>query len=113
MNRTSRFSSTARRVALPATAIALALGTATALMAQQSTGAEDEVPTAQSAHGPPLVLQAQGSFFIDGHTVHSDALTGTGSGLLGSSNQGDITVDQMYVRYMIPMHAGRRVPVVL
>jgi hypothetical protein len=71
MKRTSRFSSTARHLALPAavfvTAFAVALGTPTALAGQHPAGAEDEIPTAQSAHRPPLVLQAQGSFFVGGH----------------------------------------------
>jgi hypothetical protein len=96
-----------------AASLAIALGTANTLGAQDQAGAQDQVPTPQSTQGARLVLQAQGSFFIDGHTVRSNALTGTAGGGLFGSNEGDITVDQMYVQYMIPPRAGRHVPIVL
>ena len=46
-----------------------------------------------------LVLKSQGSFFVGGRTISSDALTGTSSGFLNTAtNTGSITVDQMYVQ---------------
>jgi hypothetical protein len=49
----------------------------------------------------PLVLDAQGSFFVGGRTVKSDTL----SVLPAYAPSGSITVDQMYVRYQVP-HMG-------
>ena len=60
----------------------------------------------------PLVLKAQGSFFVGGVTEHTDATTGTPGGFL-FPNPDDIQVNQMYVQYQIPEGAGRHVPVVL
>jgi pimeloyl-ACP methyl ester carboxylesterase len=55
----------------------------------------------------PLVLKAQGSFFIGGETVEQTA------GELGDLGPGGrITVNQMYVRYMAPPGDGQ-VPVVM
>ena len=56
-------------------AVALALGLATA------------------AHADPLTIESQGSFFIGGHDVKSDAL----SGLSAYDAAGTVTVGQMYV----------------
>jgi pimeloyl-ACP methyl ester carboxylesterase len=54
----------------------------------------------------PLVLKARGSFFVGGRSVEQKA----GEILLGPDDS--VTVDQMYVEYMVP--AGRaKVPVVL
>ena len=61
-----------------------------------------------------LVLKEQGSFFVGGRSMHSDALTGSTSGFLGTGiNAGDITVDQMYVQYQIPEGADPHIPVVM
>jgi len=56
----------------------------------------------------PLVLQAQGSFFVGGEKVEQTAaeLGGLGPG-------GHITVNQMYVHYMVPQAGDRNVPVVM
>jgi pimeloyl-ACP methyl ester carboxylesterase len=56
----------------------------------------------------PLVLKAQGSFFVGGvKSEHTRVeLGGLGPG-------GHITVNQMYVRYMIPQGDGRKPPVVM
>jgi pimeloyl-ACP methyl ester carboxylesterase len=55
----------------------------------------------------PLVLKAQGSFYVGGESVEQT------EGELGSFGPaGHITVNQMYVRYMIPQNA-RPVPVVM
>src|SRR5712671_2175818 len=61
-----------------------------------------------------LVLKSQGSFFVGGRTISTDALTGTSSGFLNTeTNTGSITVDQMYVQYQIPEGADSHVPVVM
>lgn len=61
-----------------------------------------------------LVLKEQGSFFVGGHSVFTDALTGSATGFLGTGvNSGNITVDQMYVQYQIPEGAETHVPVVM
>jgi len=56
----------------------------------------------------PLVLKSQGSFFVGGETVEqtADELGGLGPG-------GHITVNQMYVRYMVPQKGAGNVPVVM
>ena len=56
----------------------------------------------------PLVLKAQGSFFVGGETV---AQTQGQLGNLGPG--GHITINQMYVRYMVPQGADGHVPVVM
>lgn len=61
-----------------------------------------------------LVLKEQGSFFVGGRSIFTDALTGSTTGFLGTGiNTGDITVDQMYVQYQIPEGAESHVPVVM
>jgi pimeloyl-ACP methyl ester carboxylesterase len=56
----------------------------------------------------PLVLKAQGSFFVGGETV---AQTQGQLGNLGPG--GHITINQMYVRYMVPPGGDGHVPVVM
>ena len=56
----------------------------------------------------PLVLKAQGSFFVGGETVEQ---TQRELGDLGPG--GHITVNQMYVRYMVPQGGDGNVPVVM
>jgi pimeloyl-ACP methyl ester carboxylesterase len=56
----------------------------------------------------PLVLKAQGSFFIGGEKVEESELE---LGNLGPG--GHITVNQMYVRYMVPQGGDGNVPVVM
>ena len=51
----------------------------------------------------PLVLASQGSFFVGGETRT----------LTGGPGAGDITVNQMYVQFQIPLNASRHVPVVM
>jgi pimeloyl-ACP methyl ester carboxylesterase len=61
-----------------------------------------------SGDGGPLVLAKQGSFFVGGRDIKSNDL----SLLPAYVPSGTITIEQMYVRYQIPMH-GRGRPVVL
>lgn len=56
----------------------------------------------------PLVLKAQGSFFVGGDSVEQ---TQRELGDLGPG--GHITVNQMYVRYMVPQDGDGNVPVVM
>ena len=56
----------------------------------------------------PLILKAQGSFFVGGETVDTDA---RGVGRPGPG--GHITVNQMYVRYMVPQGGDGNPPVVM
>lgn len=58
--------------------------------------------------GTPLVLKAQGSFFIGGE---QSAQTRIELGGLGP--EGHIAVNQMYVRYMVPQKGAGNVPVVM
>ncbi|HET8697014.1 MAG TPA: hypothetical protein VFO94_06000 [Gammaproteobacteria bacterium] len=57
----------------------------------------------------PLTIKEQGSFFVGGEkkTVSSPA-----AGPIPAQS-GDITVNQMYVQYQIPMKGDRHVPVVM
>jgi pimeloyl-ACP methyl ester carboxylesterase len=56
----------------------------------------------------PLVLKAQGSFFVGGETIEQTA------GELGDLGPGGhVTVNQMYVRYMVPQNGAGNVPVVM
>jgi len=61
-----------------------------------------------------LLLKEQGSFFVGGRTIYTDALTGNTTGFLGTGiNDGHITVEQMYVQYQIPEGADAHLPVVM
>ena len=65
---------------------------------------------AQTRPAPgPLTIAGQGSFFIGGRDVHSDSL----SPLPAYAPSGTITVDQMYVRYQMPVDAAGHPPIVL
>lgn len=69
------------------------------------------MPLLAAAHGskPPLTLETQGSFFIGGD---KKTITQPGFGPI-PTQQGDITINQMYVQYQIPKKAGRHLPVVM
>lgn len=56
----------------------------------------------------PLVLKAQGSFFVGGESVEQ---TQRQLGNLGPG--GHITINQMYVRFMVPQGGDGNVPVVM
>jgi hypothetical protein len=69
---------------------------------------------AAAAAADSLLIKEQGSFFVGGRTIFTDALTGSATGFLGSGiNSGNITVDQMYVQYQIPEGADSHVPVIM
>ena len=76
------------------------LGAAVGVMAQ----ALKDVQTSDT----PLVLKAQGSFFVGGDKVEQT------QGELGDLGPGGhIAVNQMYVRYMVPQGGDGNVPVVM
>src|SRR5260370_38293604 len=61
-----------------------------------------------------LVLKSQGSFFVGGRTISTDALTGTSTGFLNTAtNTGSITVDQLYVQCQVSEGGDKHVPVVM
>ena len=89
-----------RPAILVVVALAAVIGTAGDVMAQ----ALKDVQTPDT----PLVLKAQGSFFVGGDKVEQ---TQVELGDLGPG--GHITVNQMYVRYMVPQGGDGNVPVVM
>jgi pimeloyl-ACP methyl ester carboxylesterase len=94
------FSSLCRRVALVALIFAATLGVAGNVRAQ----ALKDIQTSRS----PLVLKAQGSFFVGGEKVEQT------QGELGNFGPGGhIAVNQMYVRYMVPQAGDGKLPVVM
>lgn len=56
----------------------------------------------------PLVIGRQGSFFVGGRTIAS----GTLSTLPAYAAEGRVAIEQMYVRYQVPVDA-RRVPITM
>ncbi len=57
----------------------------------------------------PLTLQEQGSFFVGGRDVQSDALSTNPR----FPSSGTITVDQVYVHYQVPVSSKRHYPLTL
>ena len=98
--RSERFLMFRQRAVLAGVTFAAVLGTADAVMAQ----ALKDVQTPDT----PLVLKAQGSFFVGGEKVEQT------QGELGDLGPGGhITINQMYVRYMVPQGGDGNVPVVM
>ena len=95
-----QFSEWCRRVTLAGTTLAALLGAAIGTEAQ----ALKDLQTPDT----PLVLKAQGSFFVGGEKAGQ---TEVELGSLGPG--GHITVNQMYVRYMVPQGGDGNVPVVM
>jgi hypothetical protein len=64
----------------------------------------------------PLVLSEQGSFFVGGETKTLPAPPPPAAPEKGGPPRfagGDITINQMYVQYQIPVNGSRHVPVVM
>ena len=93
-------SAPASKCALVGAALSAVLGAATAVNGQ---GLKD-LQTPET----PLVLKAQGSFFVGGEKVGE---TDVQLGNLGPA--GHIAINQMYVRYMVPQGGENNVPVVM
>ena len=68
-----------------------------------SGAADDKRPDLKK----PLVLASQGSFFVGGESKPLPAGPGPGGA------PGDVTVNQMYVQYQIPLNGDQHVPVVM
>jgi len=95
-----RFSMWARPALLVLAAVAGLLGMAGSMAAQALR--DVQVPDT------PLVLKAQGSFFVGGEKAEQT------QGELGNLGPGGhIAVNQMYVRYMVPQGGDGNVPVVM
>lgn len=96
----SHLSMSCRPAILAGITLAATFGTSGNLKAQ----ALKDVQTAQT----PLVLEAQGSFFVGGEKIEQT------QGELGNLGPGGhITVNQMYVRYMVPQGSDGNLPVVM
>jgi len=95
-----RSSMLCRSAILVGVTLAGVLGTAIGIQAQ----ALEDLQTPDT----PLVLKAQGSFFVGGEKADETQveLGGLGPG-------GHVTVNQMYVRYMVPLGGDGDVPVVM
>lgn len=89
------------------TALFLA-GVALASLLVTGIGAEAQALSDVQTPPTPLVLKAQGSFFVGGEKAEQ---TEVELGNLGPG--GHITVNQMYVRYMVPQGGDGNVPVVM
>src|SRR4051794_22912992 len=94
------FSMLCRQAILVGVVVAGVVGAPAGAMAQ----AFNDLHTAET----PLVLKAQGSFFVGGESAEQTRpeLGGVGPG-------GHIAINQMYVRYMVPQGGGDNVPVVM
>lgn len=77
-------------------------------VAIMATGAAAQAVKDLKTADTPLVLKAQGSFFVGGETVEQ---TQNQLGNLGPG--GHISINQMYVRYMVPQVGAGNVPVVM
>src|SRR3954471_3349662 len=67
--------------------------------------------SAQTKKAPgPLTIKEQGSFFVGGD---SKTITQPDFGPNAAPTSGEITVNQMYVQYQIPMKGDQHVPVVM
>jgi pimeloyl-ACP methyl ester carboxylesterase len=64
-------------------------------------------PLAAEQAEAPLAIARQGSFLVGGHDVHSDTLSALPSSA-PFGPVGTITVDQMYVRFQVPVGATGR-----
>src|SRR5215510_10829067 len=62
-----------------------------------------------AAPAAPLTIKEQGSFFVGGE----NKTVSTPANNVVPAQTGDITVNQMYVQYQIPMNGDRHVPIVL
>jgi pimeloyl-ACP methyl ester carboxylesterase len=72
------------------------------------TGARTQTLADVKTPDTPLVLKAQGSFFVGGESVEQT------KGQLGNLGPGGhITINQMYVRFMVPQGGDGNVPVVM
>jgi len=74
----------------------------TALAAQSTVPASDAKPG-------PLTIASQGSFFVGGEVKSAPPSAAAGP----ATGPADITVNQMYVQYQIPVNTGKHAPLVM
>ncbi len=68
----------------------------------------------ESKPSKPLVIAEQGSFFVGGETKALPPPPANAPGGRGNPfASGDVTVNQMYVQYQIPVNGNRHTPVVM
>jgi pimeloyl-ACP methyl ester carboxylesterase len=96
-----------RRFSMPGRS-AIAAGVTVAAILCTAVGAAAQALKDLQTPDTPLVLRAQGSFFIGGEKADETAVQ---LGNLGPA--GHIAVNQMYVRYMVPQGGDANVPVVM
>src|SRR5256885_4860153 len=65
---------------------------------------------AQTKKAGPLTIKEQGSFFVGGE---NKTITQAGFGPNAPPTSGEITINQMYVQYQIPIKGDQHVPVVM
>jgi pimeloyl-ACP methyl ester carboxylesterase len=71
--------------------------------------AQGPSPEVARATQGPLTIERQGSFFVGGRTLHSETL----STLPAYGASGTVSVDQLYVRYQVPVGGASRPSIVL
>jgi len=89
------------------TGVAISSGPALAAPGQNGLGQNDQGNG--SNQEPPLVLNEQGSFYVNGRIVTSAAISGAGTAPV----PGLISVDHAYVEYQIPQAQKYRYPVIM
>ena len=90
-----------RRLASLAAVLLAAVTTNVSAQSGQSTQREPEQK--------PLLLQSQGSFYVGGQIVTTEAISGGGT----SPVPGIISINHMYVQYQIPHESKYRYPVIM
>jgi hypothetical protein len=70
------------------------------------------LPSFAAETSKPLVIESQGSFFVGGETKTSTALSASTTGP-GAGEGGDVTINQMYVQFQIPVNGNQHRPVVM
>ena len=86
-----------------------AVAAAAASFAPAFIGLSPSVVVAAENQKAPLVLKEQGSFYVGGRIVTSEAISGSGAGPV----PGQISVDHVYVQYQIPQAGKYRYPVIM
>jgi hypothetical protein len=87
-------------------AATLAILAGTAITATAQTTTRDEAKK-------PLMIASQGAFFVGGETKRSSSPPAAPGGNSAPAPPEDITVNQMYVEYQVPVNGNQHVPVVM
>jgi pimeloyl-ACP methyl ester carboxylesterase len=103
MRSTRRFAKVGRRAGIYTAVLAVALGAALPAASQDGRHRGKQ-------RKAPLVLKAQGSFYVGGEIKFSEANYGAPSPPFGP---GDISINHTYVQYQIPLKRKYRYPVIM